>query len=253
VAERVYERAALILDAEDGRLSQLSKSLVVLGHQPIYSDDIDQLILLARERPGRVGALLLPAAKVCDWWPVLREDVAVPLGISPRSVLPVGGRLSDRDAHTLHGEGLRWSLSDPVTPWELRFAVAMVLSANDPNELRLEMRVPSSVPVEMEARSRSVPGQLTDLSTSGAFVELTHPFPEGTLITLRGELCGRPVSLGARVAWRTGADSPSWCNRGMGIQFERLEFATLDLLRQQMVRSLDRFRLSVRATSERHP
>jgi PilZ domain-containing protein len=249
VAERVYQRSALILDAEDGRLSQLSNSLTVLGHHPIYSDDVDQLVLLAREHPGQVGALLLPAQHACAWWPGIRKDVALPLGLSPRSVLPVGAALADSDADALHCDGLRWTLGEPFTPWELRFAVSMVLSANDPNELRLEMRIPCSVPIEVEARSRCVPGQLTDLSTSGAFVELAHPLPEGTLITLRGELAGRPVSLSVRVAWRTGPDSPSWRDRGMGIQFDRVELATLDLIRQQMVRSLDRFQLRARTKS----
>lgn len=251
MAERVYERSALILDSEEGVLSQVSKSLAVLGHDPIYSDDVDELIALAGERPGRAGALLLPAAHACDWWPVIRKDVALPLGLAPRSVLPVGARVADSDAEALHSDGLRWALSEPFTPWELRFAVGMVLSASDPNELRLEMRVPCSIAVEVESQSRSTPGQLTDLSTTGAFIELAHPLPAGTLIAIRGALCGRMVSLHARVAWRSGPDSPSWRDCGMGIQFARVELATLDLMRQQMVRSIDRFRIRARSISER--
>ena len=249
MAERGYERSALILDSEDGCLSQVPKSLTVLGHHPIYSDDVDQLVLLARERPGQVGALLLPAQHACVWWPVIRKDVALPLGLSPRSVLPVGTALADSDADALHGDGLRWALSEPFTPWELRFAVSLVLSASDPNELRLEMRVPCSIAVEVESQSRSVPAQITDLSTGGALVELAHPLREGTLISIRGALCGRRVSLHARVAWRSGPDSPSWRDRGMGIQFDRVELATLDLIRQQMVRSLDHFQLRARTKS----
>ena len=243
MAERGYERSALILDSEDGCLAQVSKSLTVLGHHPIYSDDVDQLVLLARERPGQVGALIMPAQHACVWWPVIRKDVALPLGLSPRSVLPVGAGLANSDGAALHCDGLRWVLSEPFTPWELRFAASMVLSASDPNELRLEMRVPSSIPVEVESHSRSVPAQITDLSTTGAFVALTRPLPEGALVTVWGSLFGRAVSLRARVAWRSGPESPSWLDPGMGIQFDRVELATLDLIRQQMLRSLDRFRL----------
>ncbi len=249
MAQCGYERSALILDSEDGCLSRVSKSLTVLGHHPIYSDDVDQLVRLARERPGQVGALLLPALHACDWWPVIRKDLALPLRLSPLSVLPVGAGLSDSDADALHCDGLRWVLSEPFTPWELRFAVSMVLSASDPNELRFEMRVPCSIAVEVESQSRSVPAQITDLSTSGAFVALAHPLPEPTLITVRGALFGRPVSLHARVAWRSGPESPSWRDRGMGIQFDRVELATLDLIRRQMVRSLDRFQLRARTKS----
>jgi hypothetical protein len=251
VAERVYERLPLILDSERGLLAQVPKSLAVLGHDPIYSDDVDELIALAGERPGRVGALLLPALHASDWWPVIREDVVLPLGLAPRSVLPIGAVLADPDAQALHGDGLRWALAGPFTPLELRFAVSMVLSESDPNELRLETRVPCSIPVEVESQSRAFPAQLTDLSTGGAFVELAHPHPEGTPIALRGTLCGRPVSLHARVAWRTGTHSPSWRDRGMGVAFECIELATLDLLRQEIDRALDRFRLRARAIAER--
>jgi len=247
VAERVYERSALILDSEAGLLSQVSKSLAVLGHDPIYSDDVDELIALAGERPGKVGALLLSAVNACDWWPVVREDVVLPLRIAPRSVLPIGAVLADSDAQALHGDGLRWALAGPFTPLELRFAVSMVLSESDPNDLRLETRVPCSIAVEVASQTRAVPAELTDLSTGGAFVALAHPHPEGTPIVLRGALCGRPVSLHARVAWRTGTHTSSWRDRGMGVTFERIELATLDLLRREIDRALDRFRIRARA------
>src|SRR5437667_249451 len=103
----MYERSALILDSDDHCLAKVAKSLAVLGHQPIDSDDVDELILLARERPGQVGALILPAVNACDWWPVVRKDVTQPLGIAPRSVLAVGPGLADAGAESLHGDGLR--------------------------------------------------------------------------------------------------------------------------------------------------
>jgi hypothetical protein len=247
VAERLYERSALILDSEEGVLAQLSNSLTVLGHDPIYSEDVDELIRLARERAGRASALVLPAAHACDWWPVIRKDVAVPLGIAPRSVLPVGARLADPDAQALHSDGLRWALAEPFTPWELRFAVSVVLSMSDTDDLRLETRIPCSIAVEVASQSRAVPAELTDLSTGGAFVALAHPHPEGTPVVLRGALCKRPVSLHARVAWRTDTHTSGWRDRGMGVAFERLELGTLDLLRQEVDRALDRFRIRARA------
>jgi hypothetical protein len=239
----VYQRAPLILDSDGRCLAKVSQSLVVLGHQPLYSEDLDELIALARECPAQAGALLLPAAHARDWWPAVHKDLAEPIGLSPRSVLPVGERLADADAQALHEQGLRWALSEPFTPWELRFAVTMALSASDPNELRLEMRVPCSFAVEVRSQSRTVPARITDLSTTGAFVELAHPPAEGAMIVLAGELSGRTIALSARVAWRTGPGSASWRDRGIGVQFERVELAVLDLLRQQMVRALDRFRL----------
>jgi hypothetical protein len=60
---------------------------------------------------------------------------------------------------------------------------------------------------------------------------------------LCAELCGRVVSLRGRVAWRTGPRSAAWLDRGMGIEFGDVGAETLELLRQQMERALDRFRL----------
>jgi hypothetical protein len=243
VAERLYERSALVLDGDDHRLAEVSASLSVLGHQLLYADDLEDLVQLATEYRAQVGALLLPAGRTVEWWPAVRKRIVEPLGLAPRSVLPVGERIADRDAESLHREGLRWALSEPCTPWELRFAVTMVLAASDPGDLRLETRVPCAIPVEVTSHSRKTTAQVTDLSTGGACVQLAHPFAQETLVVLRGPLCGRPVSLPARVAWRSGPRSPSWRDREMGIAFERIELAVLDLLRQEMQRSLDRFRL----------
>jgi hypothetical protein len=253
VAEHTYERAAMILDSDGGRLVQVSQSLTVLGHRPLYADDLEDLVVIAHERPAQVGALLLPAECAGDCWPAVRKRLIDPLGLSPSSVLVVGERLSFSDAYALHSDGLRWALREPFTPWELRFAVSLVLSVSDSNEPRLEMRVPCSIPVEIETDHRALSVQLTDLSTSGAFVELAHPLPDGMLVTVRGTLGGRPASLRARVAWRSCPDSPSWRDRGMGIEFDRVDRATHDLLRQQMVRAIDRFRLRTLITPERRP
>jgi uncharacterized protein (TIGR02266 family) len=247
----MYERSTLILDSDDRRLAKVSESLTVLGHRPLCAEDIDELFALAKGRPAPVGALLLPAAYACDWWPVVRKRFVESLGVSPRSVLPVGARLADSDAQSLHRGGLRWALWEPFSPWELRFAVSVVLSVSDPNEMRLETRVPCSIAVEIESQTRAMPARLSDLSTGGAFVQTSHPHPVGTSIALRAELGGRPVPLHAVVAWRSGSHSPSWCDRGMGIAFERIELATLDLLRREVARALDRFRLCARPIPER--
>jgi hypothetical protein len=202
--------------------------------------------MLASEYRAQVGALLLPAARVVDWWPAVRKRVVDPLALAPRAVLPVGERIAAADAEALHREGLRWALWEPFTPWELRFAVTIVLAVADPNDLRLETRVPCSVAIEIVSDSRKTPAQITDLSTGGACVQIAHPHALDTVVVLRGTLGGRFVSLPARVAWRSGPQSPNWRDRGMGVSFERVELGVLDLLRQELQRALDRFRLHAR-------
>jgi len=243
VAERSYERSALILDAKDHSLAEVSGSLSVLGHQLLYADDFDELVSLASEYREQVGALLVPSAHAAEWWPVVRARLVQPLGLAARAVLPVGERIAEADAATLHKDGMRWALWKPYSPWELRFAVSMVLAVSDPNELRLETRVPCSVAVDVIADSRTSPARLTDLSTSGACVQIPHPYATDSVVVLRGTIGGRHVSLPARVAWRSGPHSPSWRDREMGVCFERIELGVLELLRQEMERAIDRFRL----------
>jgi len=243
VPGRFYERSALILDAKEHPLAQVSMSLSVMGLRPIYSDDLDELVALAAERRDQLGALLLPGAHASDWWEAVRKDVLEPLGLPPCAVLPVGPRIAAPGAEALHANGLRWALWEPFSPWELRFVVSMVLIETDPGDSRTQSRVPCSIPCEVDSQSRSLPAQITDLSTGGAFVQLAHPLAENASVVLRGALCGHPVTMEARVAWRSGPSSPSWLDRGMGLEFQRTELATLDLLRQQVGCSLERFRL----------
>ena len=243
MAERVYERSALVLDGEDRRLAEVSASLTVLGHQLLYADDLEDLASLALESHAKLGALIVPAAYAAEWWPAIRKRLLEPLGIAPRAVLPVGQRIAEAEADALHGEGLRWALWEPFTPWELRFAVTMVLAETDPNDVRLETRVPCAVAVEVVTDNRRSSAQITDLSTSGACVQIAHPHAQDTVVVLRGELGGRSVSLPARVAWRSGPSSPNWRDREMGVAFERVELGVLEILRQEKQRALDRFRL----------
>ncbi len=233
----------LILDAADRRLSRTSHSLIALGHKPWYATDLDELAQIAHARWQQVGAVMLPAAEALSWCPVVLEQVLAPIGLSARSILPVGAPLGSLEAQAIHAQGVRWALWQPYSPFDLRFAVSMVLSATDPNETRLDARVPCSIPIAIESSHRACSGRLTDLSAAGAFVQLDHPYPEGTPLELQGELCGRPARMRARVAWRSGVHTPGWCDTGVGIAFEGMALETLALLRDEVDASLDRFRV----------
>jgi hypothetical protein len=144
---------------------------------------------------------------------------------------------------------VRWALWQPYSPFELRFAIAMVLSGADPDEPRIEVRAPCAISAALESSHRASSGQLTDLSPGGAFVRLDHPYPEGTPIEVSASLSGRPARLRARVAWRSGAHTPGWCDTGVGIAFEGLGLDTLALVHSQVQTSLDRFRICPRAAA----
>jgi hypothetical protein len=244
MADDGYDRSALIFDPHEQALAKTSLSLIALGHRPFYATDFDELVLLARERRAQLGAVLLPATHVSAWWTALRARVLAPLGLEACSVLPVGEALALDDSASLHAAGVRWALAEPFSLKELRFAVSMVLSATDPNELRLETRIPCSMPIEVGCEGRAVPARISDLSAGGAFVEIDRPLMRGVQVVLRGTLCGRLVSLPARVAWRTGLSSPKWRAAGMGIEFGKIGLDTLAVVRREVERALARFRLA---------
>src|SRR5262249_34418703 len=153
------------------------------------------LVLLARERKDQVSAIVLPAARAAGIWPEVRRRIVEPLGLAPACALVVGQRLDAPDAAALHDDGLRWALWEPFSFADLRFGVSHALAAADPDDLRLESRVPCAIPVEVVAHGEVASARLTDISTGGSFVQLARPIREGSSILLRGQLAGRLVSL----------------------------------------------------------
>lgn len=237
----MYERSALILDSEAHELGHLALSLVSLGLRPLYADCLDELVLLSREYRDQVGAVLVPSPGLQERLPVLAKRLLLPLGLPPSAILPVGPRLRDDECEALRCEGLRWSLWEPFEPQDLRFAVGRVLSQTDPEERRLEARVPCAIPAQVEVRGRRTPVRLTDLSTSGAFAHLERPHPERTSLSVHFELGGKPVALQARVAWCTRPETGGWCDPGMGLDFQQVEREIIALLQREMAHRLQRF------------
>ena len=77
----------------------------------------------------------------------------------------------------------------------------------------------------------------------GAFVALSHPHVEGTTVRLSFTLDGHACSVSARVAWRTGADTPPWRDRGMGVELVDVAEDVRELLGRTVAEQVDRFKL----------
>jgi uncharacterized protein (TIGR02266 family) len=238
----VYERAALIFDTQGHPLGDLSLSLIALGLRPLYATDFDELVLLSREYRAQVGAALLPASEVGTKLPALRKRVLEPLGLPPSAVVTVGEPLAG-DLDSLRTDGLRFCLRTPYQAHELRYVVARALSDTDPRELRRDPRVPCEIGVGIETAPRKVRGRIADLSERGAFVAIGHPHAEGTELRLTFVLEGHACAVTARVAWRTGADTPPWRDRGMGVALTEADETVRELLRRTVAAHVHRFRL----------
>lgn len=238
----MYERAALIFDSERHTLGELSLSLISLGLRPLYATDFDELVLLSREYRSQVGAALVAAEAAGATLPALRKRVLEPLALPAAAVVTVGEPLAG-EAEALRAEGLRFCLRTPYQAHELRYVVARALSDTDPRELRREPRVPCEMGCGVDSEHRRVRARIADLSVRGAFVALGHPHAEGTTVRLTFTLDGHPCAVSARVAWRTGADTPPWRDRGMGVELLEVPDDLRDLLTRTVMAQVDRFKL----------
>lgn len=238
----VYERAALIFDTEGHPLGDLSLSLIALGLQPLYSSDFDELVLLSREYRAQVGAALMPANEVAARLPALRKRVLEPLGLPASAVVTVGEPLA-AEVESLRAEGLRLCLRTPYQAHELRYVVSRALSDTDPRELRRAPRVPCEIGVAIESEHRKMRGRIADISECGAFVAIGHPHAVGTQLRLTFTLGGHGFTVSARVAWRTGADTPPWRDGGMGVELIDVDETERELLRRTVAARVHRFKL----------
>ncbi len=244
----MYQRLAMVLDAEGGSLSELSLSLISLGLSPLYSSNLDELVLLSREYRERVGAVLVPTGRIEEQVGAILERIVKPLGLPAASVVPVGPPLDSEGVEALADHGLRWALWQPFEAPDLRFLVAHVLSASDPEELRLHPRIPCSLPAEVESPLRKAAVLVTDLSPGGCFARVAQPYPKEARIRLRCELALHPVSIGCRVAWSTGPDRPDWHEAGMGVEFLEMEDDAREYLTRQVGERFARYRIEARPT-----
>lgn len=239
----MYERAALILDSDSCELGDLSLSLITLGLRPLYSRELDELVLLSREFRPQVGAVLVPITEVAEHLPGLRKQVLEPLALPASAVVPVGDELAPELRESFRNEGLRFCLPSGSEPHELRFVVSRVLSDTDPDELRRHPRAPCNVRVDVESEHRRVPARLEDVSRGGAFVVLAHPQAERSALRLGFRLLEQACAVSARVAWRTGMSAPAWRDRGMGVEFVDLDDGVRELLGRFVAEQMSRFRI----------
>ena len=103
--------------------------------------------------------------------------------------------------------------------------------------------MPCEIGCGVESEHRRVRARIADLSVRGAFVAFAHPHAEGSTVRLTFTLDGLPCAVSARVAWRTGADTPPWRDRGMGVELLEVPDEVRDLLRRTVAAQVDRYEL----------
>jgi uncharacterized protein (TIGR02266 family) len=221
----MYDRAALILDAESHPLGELSLTMISLGLRPLYATEMDELVLLSREYQSQIGAILVPTEVLAERLPELRKHILEPLDLSLRALVPVGSAPDPELADTLREQGVRFCLPHQPEPHELRYVISNAMSHEGREDTRRDPRVPCQLPVSVESEQRTVEGSLTNLSIGGVFVAMANPFPEGAEVRLQLVFGVHTASVAARVCWRVETAAS-----GMGVAFVDLDDTTREAL-----------------------
>ena len=189
--ELIERHCVLVADREDCTLGHMALRLTRLGIDPIYTNDLDEAVLLAHENAQRLGAIVFPADLPSRQIDTLIKQVAERADIPPQTLVPVGPPPDDASVLMLRERGIRWAVWEPFREVDLRFVLATVINRGLGNEGRLEPRVPTERVTGMAYKGvKSCNIEIVDLAVTGAFLACDRPLPEGSKISLDLDLPG---------------------------------------------------------------
>ena len=246
--------ALLVLDSQKCSLGQAALTLVRLGVEALYANDIDEASLLARQEGARVRGALAPASAGPAEAAEILEALAPHTNIRPASLVlcrAAAGRGRDRGAAR---RGLRWSLWEPYEPSELRFLATLAVWEGSDSDLRIEPRVPTSLRASVTLSGKTRPVRVLDLTTSGRLPRDGRAARSGPPPRPRDRAAERLDpdrrlrALGAR---RRGEAGPPERPAGAGVEFAPPRPAEAEALRAQMLAGMSRFELDSKPRASR--
>lgn len=217
------DRFALVFEDGRGLLGGVALRLIRLGLDALYSQSVDEALLLAGQEAHRIRALFFPAdAKPLDLLRVIGIiEQRAPRGPSLQLVA-VGPRPEEAERQRLRDIGVGWAVWDPEDDGLLRFVASAALTLPEAVAWRREPRAPTDLLAACRAGSEQRDAIVYTLTARGAFLETPRPFPVGERFELVISLEGRPVRLHARVLHVNLPDAERrhpW-PLGMGVMFE---------------------------------
>ena len=214
------ERRILLLDGPSGELQRLALDLMGSEFGVHYANDIDEAQLMSRDAGGKITAVLFSMST-----PLERvSSMAQRFGVKPSGLVPVGPRPAKRVVAALAFHGVRWHLWDEPSHEAIRFVLSSVLFERDPFELRYHLRVPTSLPARLDIQGRKSDATIRDIGLGGLCLLGGELGEIGEVGSVCFEVEEVSVSLGCRVAWKTGESSDSV--RIGGVQFLEVDPAS---------------------------
>jgi Tfp pilus assembly protein PilZ len=213
----------LIADSPDCALGEVAVRLTRLGIDPLYTNDLDEALLLAVQESERVGAIAFPVSL-----PLIDLDrtiklVATRAGVGPNSLIPIGPAADAERVLALRERNIRWAVWEPFQDADLRFVLSNVLLQNARGEVRLEPRIPGhGVRARLYKDEVGSAVDVVDLSMGGVFLATDRPLPEQSEVTLELEVDAHALRMRGNVRWvreNYGGERDDM-RVGMGVEFE---------------------------------
>jgi len=214
-------RSALVMDDAKAGLGQVALRLIRLGIATFYAKDAVEAWLLAQQEVESIRVLLVsPGADpggVARILALLRGHASD----TPRSVVAIGPCPDEATRAGLRESGAEWALWESYDESALRMVLANAMAPALSADPRRARRLPTTLLGRAFMGLHRKDGVISSLSTDGAFLEMPHPYEEGTRITLEIDVEGVSIVTKAEVRYtleRSGT-SASEHPAGMGVAF----------------------------------
>ena len=236
-------RSALVVDDAKGGLGQVALRLIRLGIAGFYAKDVVEAWLLAQQEAASIRVLLV--APGADQGGIARILALLRGHASsvPRSAVAIGPCPDDAVRAGLREIGVEWALWEPYDDSALRMVLANAMAAPMEGETRRAQRLPTTLLGRAFKGLHRKDGVVCSLSTDGAFLEMPHPYEEGTVITLEIDVEGVSIVAKAEVRYtlERGGAGASERPAGMGVAFREIAPDARDRLARFLAEQNRRF------------
>jgi len=236
-------RSVLVVDDTKGGLGQVALRLIRLGIYSFYAKDVVEAWLLAQQEAASIRVMLVAPRidqnGIARILALLRGQVSA----LPRSVVAIGPCPEEATRAGLREIGVEWALWEPYDDSALRMVLSTAMAPAVADDARRAERLPTTLLGRAFKGLHRKDGVVCSLSTDGAFLEMPHPYEEGTLVTLEIDVEGESIVTKAEVRYtlERGGTGTSSQPAGMGVAFREIAPHACDRLARYLAEQNRRF------------
>jgi len=236
-------KSALVVDDAKGGLGQVALRLIRLGIDSYYAKDVVEAWLLAQQEADSIRVLLVAPGADQDGIARILALLRGHASALPRSVVAIGPCPDEATRAGLRDTGVEWALWEPYDESALRMVLASAMAPALEGEPRRAERLPTTLLGRAFKGLHRRDGLVCSLSTDGAFLEMPHPYEEGTRITLEIDVEGVSLVTKAEVRYtrERGGAGASEHPAGMGVAFREIAPDARDRLARFLAEQTRRF------------